>query len=155
MKIFPSVYYVHYTNPQIIFQVLPGIQKAYTPYPMAYAVIYGLNVVVEQCVIRKGDAKLPAAGITFVPASVGVSIKSHAPGTVDITYSMTAEILRGIWELTAYYGSYTLTVDIYVGAVRPALYRGRATVFIKFGDSNTIVDAVAPIGFSDTTVASG
>lgn len=138
----------------MIFQVRPGIQLAYRPYPMTYAVIYGLNIAVEQCIVHKGDIKIPAGGVCFAPSSVGITIKPSAPRVFDFTYSMVATTLRGIWELTAYYGSYTLVVDIYVGAVTPAHYAGCATVYIEVGDSNTTVDAVTPMDFSNTAILS-
>jgi len=121
---------------------------------MAYAVVYGMNIAVEKGIVHKGDTKIPAGGVIFAPSSVGVSIKSHMPGMFDFTYGMAASILRGIWELTAYYGSYTLVVDIYLGSIIPATYARRANVYIKVGDSNMTVDGLAPTDSSDATLLS-
>lgn len=136
----------------MILQVRPTVHLAYRPYAMASAVIYGLNIAVEQCIVHKGDTKVPAVGVAFAPSNVGVNIKPSSPRVFDFTYSTVATVLRGIWELTAYYGSYTLIVDIFVGAVTPAHYAGYATAYIKVGDSNVTVDTVAPLYFSDTAI---
>lgn len=127
-----------------MFQILPGIQNAFLPYPMTHAVVYGMNVITERCIVQKGDAEIPAGGIASVPGNVGITIKSSDPGRIDIRYSMAARIFRGLWELTARYGSYTVTVDVYVGPVGRASYGGRASVFIVLGNSNTTSGSASP-----------
>lgn len=128
----------------MMFQILPGVQVAYLPYPMTYAVVYGMNVIVEKCIAQGENAKIPVGGIASLRADVGITIKSPDPGRIDIRYRMAAMIFRGIWELTALYGSYTLAVDVYIGPLGRASYGGRATVFKTLGDSNTTSGSTSP-----------
>lgn len=150
-SVFPMAFYVSKTDPLIMFQILPGIQNAFLPYPMTHAVVYGMNVIVEQCIVQKGDSKIPPGGIASIPGNVGIMIKSSDPGRIDIRYSMAARIFRGLWELTARYGSYTVAVDVYVGPVGRASYGGRATIFIRLGDSNKTFGLASP-GLLDEAV---
>jgi len=120
---------------------------------MTYAVVYGMNVAVEICALHKGDPKIPAGGVVVAPSSVGISLKSSAPGKVDITYSVAASILRGIWELVGFYGSYTVPIDIYFGALNPAHYIGFGNVYIALGNSNVTIDGVTPIDSLDTMIS--
>lgn len=120
---------------------------------MTYSVVYGMNVAVVQCVLHRGDPKIPAGGVVFAPSSVGISIESSAPGKVDITYSVAAAILRGIWELVGFYGSYTVAIDIYFGALNPAHYIGLGNVYTPLGNSNVTADEIIPIDSLDTMIS--
>jgi len=67
--------------------------------------------MVEQCIVKRGDASILSGGIGFArgPNSPSIIVKSHLPGrSVDITYKWTASILRGIWELSLVYMGITL-----------------------------------------------
>lgn len=103
-----------------------------------------MNVLVQDCVVKRGDVPIPPDGITFAPTSVGIFIKPHLPGAVpDLTESIVAAILRGVWEMTASYGAYTFDADIYLGGRSPANYRGHLTVYIKVGAENGTDSTVA------------
>ena len=146
---FPSVYYVEdIAPPATIFRVSRGIQVPVDPSSLASTVVYGLNAVVQHCIARHGDASIARGGIGFARSHSAVSIyvKSHIPGgPIDVTYSLTAKILRGIWELTSSYGYCTVALEIYVGTLNVQGFRGYATVYPGSLANNSILHSDAQI----------
>lgn len=62
--------------------------------------------------------------------NVAVFVKSHIPGTVDLTYGRVAALLRGIWEIAALYRSCELDMEIYVGRQDETHYWGHLAVYL-------------------------
>ncbi|MCJ1458148.1 hypothetical protein MMC28_008519 [Mycoblastus sanguinarius] len=127
---FPPIYLVSQTLPQLILQISPRSQ---TPIPLGdltYLVINGLNELVAGAVLERGDSPIASPGLVFRAPGLNILVTSHLPGTgTDLTFSSVAPILRGIWEVTALYGSFTLDLEIYIGGQSPAYYRGHVNVY--------------------------
>ncbi|KAL6716658.1 hypothetical protein ACLMJK_006226 [Lecanora helva] len=151
---FPPIYIVGDTSPfAIIFRVTAGVQVPIGAKGLTSTVIYGLNLLLQQCIARHGDGMIPANGIGFArgPNLPTITIKSYQPGrSVDLTYSWTAGVLRGIWELTSSYGWYSVDLEVYVGALNVDNLRGHASVYPGDTRSNLTVDSDAQI-FTQST----
>lgn len=113
--------------------------------------------MVDNCIRSHGDAAIPSQGVNFGVGSVAVAVKPGFPRTrFDLTYGSIAAILRGIWEMTALYGSYTLNVGIYVGGVAPGDLKGEASVYIRVGGANDTMDKFTPSSSStDAAIIAG
>ena len=119
------------SSPQIIFRILPGPQLPTTSTDISTAVIYGLSILVEQCIAKRGDSSIAKGGMGFArgPADISIIVKSSLPGrSLDITYKWMASILRGIWELTTVHGYFTVAMEVYVDQLDPVHLRGYASV---------------------------
>ena len=120
------------------------------PYYSNGAIVYGLNLLVSYVVTNRGDGPIPASGLLFSSIGADLTIKSHAPGSgLDITYDQAASVLRGIWELTAFHGAFTLDMDMFVGGLTPASYRGVVQLHLRVAEHNATAASVAPV-FTDT-----
>ena len=74
---------------------------------------------------ERGDSAIPADGVEFRHRAA-IEITPIQDHRVSISYSQSAAILRGIWELTAASESCTLAITISIGKDGPV---GRAVVF--------------------------
>lgn len=52
-------------------------------------------------------------------------------------------MLRGIWELTVVTGVYTFSMEMFVGDLRPANYRGHVELYLRVGDDNATTASAA------------
>jgi len=111
---------------------------------VTYGIVYGLNSLVEDTILYHGDRAIDAAGMHFGAIGVGIYVKSHMPGTgQDITISQTSHILRGLWEILATCGAFTMETQIYIGGLGPAQYRGTAGIFQSRVGNNATQDVFA------------
>lgn len=92
-------------------------------------VIHGLNTLVQETIRSHGDNPIPRQGIRYGWLDVAVYARSHLPGTLDLTYGVTATLLRGIWEIAALYGANVLNMDVYIGSYDAAHYRGQLALY--------------------------
>ena len=81
-----------------------------------------VNAVVE----REGDGPIPVDGMRVSCGQVSVKLESDMRYPLNLLYSQSAAILRGLWVLSVNYESCTLTMDIYIGGRGPA---GRVTLY--------------------------
>jgi len=70
----------------------------------------------------------------------------------DITLRQTSHILRGLWEVLAAYGSFTMDAQIYIGGLGLAQYKGTAVIFLGYVSSNATEDVLAS-AITDTAKA--
>jgi len=136
-----------------VLQISPNRQIPITPYAATYAIVHGLNILVEYTISYRGDHNIAETGIRFGAVGVYVDIKSHLPGHgQDITLRQTSHILRGLWEVLAAYGSFTMDAQIYIGGLGLAQYRGTAVIFLGYVSSNATEDVLAS-AITDTAKA--
>ncbi|KAL2049285.1 hypothetical protein ABVK25_010463 [Lepraria finkii] len=141
-------YKIPFTIPSIILSINPGSHVSILPTHCNNAIIFGLNLLVSYVITNQGDGPIPAPGLSFGAPGIGITINSHLPGTgLDIRYGQAASVLRGIWELTALIGVYTLSMEIFVGDLRPANYRGHVKLYLRVADDNATTASAAP-GFT-------
>ena len=63
---------------------------------------------------------------------------------LDIGYGQAASVVRGVWGLTALIGAYTLSMEMFVGGLSPANYRGHVELHVRVADDNATT-ASAPL----------
>lgn len=97
----------------------------------------GLDALVLDVIQSRGDSPIPQQGMVFRWSNTAVAVKSHLPGTLDLTYQMTAALLRGVWELAALYSACEINMGVYIGREDEAHYRGNVAVYLTAGSSET------------------
>ena len=68
---------------------------------------------------------------------MAVFVKSHLPGTQELTYGILARLLRGMWEITTLFGSCELDMEVYVGGQGEAHYRGHLALYVTGNSRET------------------
>ena len=126
---FPPRYLIPNTNPRIILQIQPTVYNPLDYSRVTYLVIHGLNTLVQETILSHGDNTIPEQGLRYGWYDIGVCAKSHLPGTLDLTYGITATLLRGIWEIAALFGANVLNMDVYIGRCDAAHYRGQLALY--------------------------
>ena len=126
---FPPSYVITNTNPRVILKIQPTRYDPLDYYRITYLVIHGLNSLVRETIRSHGDNAIPEEGMLYRWLNTAIYAKSHLPGTLDLTYGVTATLLRGIWEIVSLYGANGLEMDVYVGRFDPAHYRGQLTLY--------------------------
>lgn len=87
-------------------------------------IVHGLDSVVQDVIQSRGDRPIPSHGLGFNSNDVAVFMRSHLPGTQDLTYGILAGLLRGTWEIAALFGPCELDMEVYIGGQDEAHYRG-------------------------------
>ena len=126
---FPSSYVIGNTNPRVILKIQQTWYDPLDSSRVAYLVIRGLNSLVQDTIRSHGDNAIPEEGILYSWLGTAIYARSHLPGTLDLTYGVTATLLRGIWEIVSLYGANVLHMDVYVGRFDPAHYRGQLALY--------------------------
>lgn len=98
-------------------------------------IVHGLDSLVGDAVKYHGDHPIPSRGMTLSSNTVGISAQSHLPGMAGLTCGTMASLLRGIWEITALFGSCELDMEVYISSQDPAHYRGHLSVYLTQGAS--------------------
>ena len=127
---FPPRYIIPNTNPLIFLQIQPTMDDPLDFSDLTYLVVISLSSLVLDTIRSHGDNAIPEDGMLYVWHKTAVYAKSHLPGTVDLTYGITASLLRGTWEIVSLYGANALHMDVYVGRCDAAGYRGQISLYL-------------------------
>ena len=127
---FPPSYVIPNSNPRVILKIKQPTRYDPLDYSrVTYLVIHGLNSLVRETIRAHGDDAIPEQGMLYSWLDTAIYATSHLPGTVELTYGVTATLLRGMWEIVALYGANGLDMDVYIGRYDPAHYRGQLTLY--------------------------
>lgn len=126
----PPNYLIPDTNPLIILHINPTRRYPIDSYTLTYMIIHGLDSVVQDVIQLRGDRPIPSHGLAFSSNHAAVFVKSHLPGTQSLTYGTTGDLLRGVWEITALFGSCELDMEVYIGRQDAAHYRGHLALYL-------------------------
>lgn len=125
----PPSYIVSDTNPHVILKINPTRREPVSPHDLTYLVMRGLGAVVQRTIQNSGDSAIPAGGYLLRWYTVSISVNSHLPGAVELTYGTTAKLLRGIWELSVLFEPCELDMEVYVGRQDVVNYRGHVALY--------------------------
>ena len=75
--------------------------------------------------------------MSFNSNNAAIIANSYSPGTRDLTYGTMAALLRGIWEITALFGSCELDMEVYSGRQDDAHYRGHIALSLMAGSGDS------------------
>jgi len=114
------------------------VQTPIELYRVSYAVIYGLEQIVLDCITARGDFPLSDNGFRIVNRHVGIVIQNRPRSVVRMTHSSTASVLRGLWEVMYGYGPKTVVADIYVGGQLGSNLLGKLVVYKDVGNASTV-----------------
>jgi hypothetical protein len=114
------------------------VQTPIKLYEVAYALTYGLEQIVLNCITARGDFPLSDTGLRVASGDVGVVIQNRPHSVVPMTHSSTASVLRGLWEVMYLYGPKTALANIYVGGQLDSNHLGTLVVYKKVGNASAV-----------------
>lgn len=120
----PPSYLIPDTDPPIILQINPTRHLPLDPRKLDYLVVCGLDHLVHEIILNRGDSFIPPDGVSFSSDDAAVVMKSHIPGTRDLTNGMVASLLRGIWEIKTLFRPCELDMEVYVGLLNERQNQG-------------------------------
>ena len=135
--IFPPSYTITNTNPPITLRIQPTRHAPLIYQKVTYAVVHGLRSLVQDTIRSHGDNAIPENGKLYSWLDTAIYVKSHLPGTLDLTYGNTATLLLGLWELVTLFGAYELDMDVYIGRQDETGYRGQLALYSTIGSRET------------------
>ena len=138
-------YAIPFTIPSIILSINPSPHLPILPNNCNNAIVFGFNLLVSYVITNQGDGPIPTPRLLFGAPGVRLSIESHVPSTgLDIRYGQAASAVRGVWGLTALIGACTLSIEMFVGGLSPANYRGHVELHLRVADDNAMTASAAP-----------
>ncbi|CAD6579789.1 MAG: hypothetical protein ASARMPRED_009254 [Alectoria sarmentosa] len=135
--IFPPNYLIPNTNPLIILAINPTRHDPVNHHMLTYMIIYALDSLVQDTIQFRGNKPLPEDGMGFNSNNAAIFANSYSPGTRDLTYGTMATLLRGIWEITALFGSHELDMEVYSGRQDEAHYWGHIALSSTAGSDDS------------------
>ena len=109
---------------------------------MTRAILYGMDVIVEDMRRDGGDAPVGDAGFELTSGPVIITVFAYEAMAQHFTRSIAASVLRGTWDLMAGYGFYTVHMEIFIGTQAPANHAGQ--ILIESRPENGTVASSAP-----------
>ena len=81
------------------------------------SVLQGMDYIVLAMRVKRGDGPIPPTGYALRAGDIGINIYSDDSRGNRFMYSVAAIVLRGIWELLAQYGFFTIAMEIFLGSL--------------------------------------
>ena len=92
-------------------------------------------MIVEDMRDDGGDAPIGDSGFELVSIPVAITVFSYPAMARHFTHTVAESVLRGLWDLMACYGFFTLHIEIFIGAQLGAFHAGQLLVELRQGNS--------------------
>ena len=92
-------------------------------------------MIVEDMRDDGGDAPIGDSRFELVSIPVAITMFSYPAMARPFTHTVAESVLRGLWDLMAYYGFFTLHIEIFIGAQLGAFHAGQLLVELRKGNS--------------------
>ena len=105
------------------------------------SVLQGMGEIVLAMRVKRGDGPIPSTGYVLRAGDIGINIYSDDSRGNRFTYSVAAIVLRGIWELLAQYGFFTVAMEIFLSSLDVDNHIGEISVLrtVRNGTATTEV----------------